>query len=76
MENSKLTQNERVLAYMREHGSITHFQAAQSLGVQRLASRISDLRRMGIDIVSKWVVVKNRFGEDCRVKAYSEWGQA
>lgn len=67
-----MSQNERVLAYMRENGSITHFQAAQDLGVQRLASRISDLRRMGIDIVSKWVVVKNRFEEDCRVKAYSE----
>jgi hypothetical protein len=38
----------------------------------RLASRISDLRRDGYDIVSKTEAVKNRFEETCYVKRYRE----
>lgn len=72
MENSKPTQAQRVLAYTREFGAITQLEALRDLGVMRLASRISDLRRMGYDITGKTVAVKNRWGEDCRIKSYSE----
>lgn len=72
MENSKPTQAQRVLAYIREFGAITQLEALRDLGVMRLASRISDLRRMGYDITGKTVVVKNKWQEECRVKSYSE----
>lgn len=65
------TQNERIIEYMKKHGSITQFEALQSCGIMRLASRISDLRRLGYPITSKMVTVKNRFDEECRVKRYS-----
>lgn len=72
MENSKPTQAQRVLAYIREFGAITQLEALRDLGVMRLASRISDLRRQGYDITGKTVAVKNRWGEECRIKQYTE----
>ena len=70
-ENSKPTQNQRILDYIREFGSITQLDALKDLGVMRLASRISDLRKQGYPIVSKVEPVPNRYGETCRIKRYS-----
>ena len=67
----KPTQNERIIAYMNRYGSITQFDALRDLGVMRLASRISDLRRLGYPIKSTVEKVVNRFGEECRIKRYS-----
>lgn len=67
----KVTQNERIIEYLKTFGSITQLEATQELGVLRLPSRIYDLRAKGYRIVSKRVVVKNRFEEKCRVKRYS-----
>lgn len=64
------TQNERVLDYIRVYGSITPLEAMRDLGVMRLAARVSDLKRQGYNIVGSTEVVKNRFGEDCRVAKY------
>lgn len=68
---SKPTQNERILNYMREFGGITPIEALNKLGVFRLASRISDLRRKGYDFDAEMITVKNMWGEKCRVKRYS-----
>ena len=67
----KPTQNERILDYIDRFGSITQDEASFHLGVKRLASRISDLKRLGYPIISETVVVKNRFNEKCRVARYS-----
>jgi hypothetical protein len=67
----KPTQNERILDYIEQFGSITQIQALQDLGCMRLASRISDLRKQGHDIVSELIEVKNRYGEICHIKRYS-----
>ena len=69
--NSKPTQAERVLAYIEKFGSITQYEALQDLGVMRLASRISELKKNGYPIQSEVVAVKNRFEEDCYIKRYS-----
>lgn len=71
MTNQKPKQTERVLAYMRDFGSITHLEAERDLGVMRLASRISELKKEGYPITSKMEPVKNRHGETCYVKRYS-----
>lgn len=68
---SKPTQNERILNYIEEFGSITQLDALRDLGVMRLASRVSDLRSKGYNIVSKTEAVKNRYGESCHIKRYS-----
>ena len=66
----KPTQNERILDYIAEFGSITQLDALTDLGVMRLASRISDLKRLGYPIVSEIETVNNRFGEKCHIKRY------
>ena len=66
-----LTQNQRIIDYMREKGSITQLEALKELGVMRLASRISDLRRSGYKITGSMETVKNRYGENCAIKRYS-----
>lgn len=66
----KPRQNDRIIDYMREFGSITQIQALSDLGVMRLASRISDLRSLGYPITSEIVAVKNRYGEKCHIKRY------
>lgn len=67
----KATQAQRVLEYMDIFGGITQLEALQDLGVMRLASRISDLKKQGYPIKSDVVAVKNRFGESCYIKKYS-----
>lgn len=64
------TQNDRIIDYIKRFGSITQLEALQDLGVMRLASRISDLRKLGYPIIGEQEVVKNRFGEDCHIKRY------
>ena len=71
MENNKRpTQCERIKDYLEYHGSITSLQAIMDLGILRLASRISEMKKAGVNIASKPKVVKNRFGEDCRITEY------
>lgn len=67
---NKQTQAERIENYMREFGGITQLEALRDLGVMRLASRISDMKRRGVQIKSSTVAVKNRYGETCHVKRY------
>lgn len=67
----KPTQNQRIIEYITEFGSITQLEALRDLGVMRLASRISDLRKQGFTIISRTEPVKNRFKETCYIKRYS-----
>ena len=66
----KATQAERILDYMEEFGSITQMDALRDLGIMRLASRISDLKRKGYHIESETEPVKNRYGETSYIKRY------
>lgn len=68
---SKATQAQRVLDYMDRFGSITQLEALRDLGVMRLASRISDLRKQGYVINGETESVTNRFDEKCTIKRYS-----
>lgn len=75
MVEHKPSQNQRILDYISEFGSITHLEAEHNLGVCRLASRVCDLKRLGYSIISEYVTVKNRHGEKCRVKRYRLEGE-
>ena len=74
MSGQKATQAQRVLGYTENFGSITQLEALKDLGVMRLASRISDLKKDGYIIVSKQEAVENRYGEICYIKRYSLGG--
>lgn len=66
----KQTQCQKVVQYMRAFGSISTHEAFNDLGITRLASRISDLKRMGYNITSSVGSGKNRFGETTHYSVY------
>lgn len=70
MPNKRVTQNDRIIKYMQDYGSITSAEAMQDLGVYRLASRIHDLRDMGIGIIKEMESSKNRYGEKVSYARY------
>lgn len=64
-------QQERVLKYMQEFGSISSLEAFKDLGVTRLAAVIFDLKKKGVNIESKTESCQNRYGEPVRFSRYS-----
>lgn len=69
--NERPKQVDRILDYMRRYGSITTLDAMLGLGILRLASRISELKKAGVPIRRDWAKVTNRHGETCNVLRYS-----
>ena len=67
---AKLTQCERILRHLDDFGSITSLEAMSEYGIMRLASRISDLKRMGYPILSERVTGKNRYNETTSYSIY------
>ena len=66
------TQNEKILRYLRTHKrGITQMDALERFGCMRLASRISDLRKMGFTIKTENIAVRNREGDTCYVAKYT-----
>lgn len=70
MENKRPTQCDRIIDYIEEFGSITQLEAIKDLGIMRLASRVSEMRKRGIPITSKMEEGKNRWGEKINYKRY------
>ncbi len=66
----KTTQCDMILRHLRDHGSITSFEAFTEYGILRLASRVNDLKRDGHHIVSETATGKNRYGENIRYSVY------
>ncbi len=67
----KATQCDKILQYIETEGSITPLDALREFGCMRLASRITDLKRMGYPITRKMETAKNRAGEPVRYARYS-----
>lgn len=67
----KKTQCEKVFDYMKANGSITQYEAFIELGIMRLASRISDLKKAGFDIKRTFKKVTSRDGTQTKVAVYS-----
>lgn len=66
----KNSQNNKVYRYMKEFGEITP-QDAMRFGCFRLAARISDLRKRGVEINRRMRDVTTADGGKARVAAYS-----
>lgn len=66
----KMTQQERVIDYLKENGSITSMQAFNELGVTRISAVIFDLRQSGYDIESEQTKGVNRYGEKTYFATY------
>ena len=67
---SNATQADLVYDYLKQFGSITPMAALSELGVARLAARIYDLRKQGVEIESETVTSRNRRGDPVSFKKY------
>lgn len=66
-----MTQNEMVLKYLEENGSITTYECYSQLYITRLSARIFDLKKKyGLEFEEQWVTKKNRYGKTCSFKKY------
>lgn len=70
----KKTQNERVLEFIQEYGSITQKEAVDWIGCYRLSARIADLKKEGYEIEDAFETSKNRYGDPVSFKRYSLGG--
>ena len=67
----KLTQHQKVINYIKQFGSITPMEAFADLGITKLATRISEMRKGGMEFKIEMVQGKNRFQEPVRYAKYS-----
>lgn len=66
-----MTQNEMILAYLNEFGSITVYESYAELFVTRLPARIYDLKKKyDCKFDEEWITKKNRYGKTCSFKKY------
>ena len=67
----KPTQREEVLAYMRDYGSISTFEAYTELGVTQLGARIKELEDNGCQIGRiKMAFISRRTGKTIHFVSY------
>lgn len=65
------TQNKMLKAYLLNGGTITQPEATKLFGIGRLASRIYDLKEMGLNIESRFIFYTRKFdGKKTRIKNY------
>lgn len=61
---SKVTQRDRILKYLKEHGTLTVRDAIFDLDINSPPKRVQELRDMGYAIKTDWIVTDNgtRYG--------------
>ena len=67
----KQTQRQLILQYIYDFGSITPMQAYSDLGITKLATRISEMRKDGMEFHIEKVKTKNRYGKAASFAKYS-----
>lgn len=67
----KITQRQLIIKYIEDFGSITPMQAFGDLGVTKLATRISEMRKDGMQFKIDTVKSKNRYGKTVCFARYS-----
>jgi len=69
-----MTQAEKILRHLNDHGSITALDALREYGCMRLGARIWDLKREGHDIRTTFETSRNRYGEKVTFARYTMGG--
>ena len=64
-----MNQHERIIEYIRKHGSISEYDA-HLIRIMKLSARLSEMRAAGYPIKGTWVTGKNEFGA-YRYKKYT-----
>lgn len=65
-----MSQKQEILEYIRNHGSITPMEAFP-LGITKLATRVSEMRRDGVEFDIEIIKDKNKNGKPMRYAKYS-----
>lgn len=68
---AKQNQRKRIIAYIKEFGSITTYEAFNDIGVACLPKRISELKKEGYVFDVQAEKSKNRYGEPVNYNRYS-----
>jgi hypothetical protein len=66
-----MTQREAILQYIEDFGSITPMQAFSDLGITKLATRISEMRKGGMEFKIEMISTENRYGKPVHYARYS-----
>lgn len=70
-----MTQKELICKYIQDYGSITPMDAFADLGITKLATRISEMKREGYEFKIETVKSKNRYGKSVTFAKYSFKGE-
>ena len=65
-----MTQQDRILEYLKEGKTLTRLNAWDALGILEAPARISELRAKGHQIKTDFITVINRYGEKVKI---AEW---
>lgn len=65
-----MTQCERIVDYIEQFGSISPLEAFRDLGITKLATRISEMRKQGKEFKQEYMKAQNRFGETVHYMRY------
>ena len=65
-----MTQDQRLLNYLEQYGKVNPLEAWKELGIYRLSAAVLRLRKLGYNIVTNRIDVKNKFNESCHVAEY------
>lgn len=66
----KITQRDRVLQFMNEHGSIAAYEAFTEIGCTQLSARICELEAEGYVFDKELIKTKNRYGDNTHYYRY------
>ena len=66
-----MSQKDRILQHMEEHGGISPKEAIELYGCMRLGARIYDLKKQGIEINRALETGTNRYGDKVRYARYT-----
>lgn len=66
----KLTQCQRVLAYIKQYGSITSWEAYRDLSITQLGARLFELKKQGYMFEKERINTTNRMGEKTHYDKY------
>ena len=65
-----MTQCERIIDYIKTFGSISPLEAFRDLGITKLATRISEMKKEGMKFDQEYEESKNRYGEKVHYMRY------
>ena len=67
----RVTQHQLIIKYIEDFGSITPMEAIFDLGITKLSTRVSEMRRGGMRFKIETVKSTNRYGKPVHFAKYS-----